>query len=244
VVGFNAIGAAAGFPPTVTVTRAVGTVLAQFTAYHPAFTGGVSATTAEIDGDLNTVEVVTGPGFGGGPHVRVFRVDKVTGAVGVLAEFMAYAPTFLGGVNVATGRVGNLATDAIVTGAGPGGGPHVRTFTVTTGGVQQLPGPLGSFLAYGAAFRGGVAVAVANVNGNPLDGDEVVTGAGPGGGPHVRVFGVGGSVFSEFLAFDPGSRTGIAVGPFLNGQLTVSALQGGEVGRFVFLSDGTAIRAF
>ncbi|MBI2469163.1 MAG: hypothetical protein HYV62_15325, partial [Candidatus Rokubacteria bacterium] len=50
----------------------------------------------------------------------------------------------------------------------------------------ELPAPLGSFFAYDAAFTGGVRVASCDLTGDTHA--EVITGAGPGGGPHVRVF--------------------------------------------------------
>src|SRR5262249_61718723 len=105
--------------------------------------------------------VVTGAGAGGGPHVRLFRVtDLATGTVVPIGPgFLAYDVGFTGGVSVAatTDGAGRLL---IVTGAGPGGGPHVRVFQVTdltTGAVTQLGG---GFLAYGLGFTGGVSVGV------------------------------------------------------------------------------------
>ncbi len=68
--------------------------------------------------------------------------------------------------------------------------------------------------AYEQQFRGGVRVATGDVNGDGVD--DVITGAGVGGGPRVRVFdGVTGNavsgVLGSFFAFDETSRTGIFV---------------------------------
>ncbi len=68
----------------------------------------------------------------------------------------------------------------IVTGAGEGGGSHLRVFDAATGAV------LFEFLVYDPAFTGGVRVAAADVNGDGVP--DVITAPGPGGGPHVRVF--------------------------------------------------------
>jgi len=53
---------------------------------------------------------------------------------------------------VATGDVDGSGLARIITGAGPGGGPHVRTFT-----PAAVPGL--SFFAYDPGFTGGVFVA-------------------------------------------------------------------------------------
>jgi hypothetical protein len=71
----------------------------------------------------------------------------------ILASFLAYDSGFLGGVRVATGEFDSVPGDDIITGAGPGAGPHFRTFN---GATQQ---PLSSFLAFDPTFAGGVYVA-------------------------------------------------------------------------------------
>jgi hypothetical protein len=75
-----------------------------------------------------------------------------------LNSFFAYTPTFRGGVRVAVGDVNNDGQTDIITGAGPGGGPHVKVFD------GQSNALLRSFLAYDPAFRGGVYVAAGDIN--------------------------------------------------------------------------------
>lgn len=97
----------------------------------------------------------------------------------------------------------------IVTGAGPGGGPHVRIFDAATG-VELF-----SFYAFDPAFAGGVRVAASDVNGDGVP--DVVVGAGPGGGPHVRVFDgaaiLAGSLLElhSFFAYDVVFHGGVHV---------------------------------
>ncbi len=117
-----------------------------------------------------------------------------------VASFFAYDPAFPGGVSVAAGDVTGDGVADIITGAGPGGGPHVRAFSLVGGVVTEVA----SFFAYDPAFPGGVSVAAGDVTGDGVA--EIITGAGPGGGPHVRAFSLAGGVVTEvasFFAYDP-----------------------------------------
>ncbi len=61
---------------------------------------------------------------------------------------------------------------------------------------------LGSFLAYDKNFRGGVNMAIGDVDNDGKN--ELVTGAASGG-PHVRIFDYAGRLKGQFMAFDPKS---------------------------------------
>src|SRR5205807_7051970 len=102
-----------------------------------------------------------------------------------------------------TGTVPAAAFDLIATGAGPGGGPQVV--------VSDSAGrPLFQFFAFDPAFTGGVRVAVGDVNGDGTP--DIICGAGPGGGPQVRV--IDGKTHQElgsFFAFDAGFTGGVYV---------------------------------
>jgi hypothetical protein len=95
-----------------------------------------------------------------------------------MREFMAYTPYFNGGVYVAGGDVNGDGKAEIITGAGPGGSPHVKVFSGADLAV------LDSFMTYDPYFNGGARVGyVPDQEGPGL----ILTSAGGGGGPQVRV---------------------------------------------------------
>ncbi|MFH1235866.1 MAG: VCBS repeat domain-containing M23 family metallopeptidase [Parcubacteria group bacterium] len=161
------------------------------------FRGGTSVAVGEIVPSRPGLEIVTGAGPGGGPHVKVYDAEG-----NLLNQFFPYPPGFRGGVDVATGDINGDGVDEIITGAGPGGGPHVRVMKRDGTVIRQ-------FFAYIETFRGGVRVAAADLNGDGKD--EVVTGAGPGGGPHVRIFDNKGNRTGQFFAYAETFRGGIDV---------------------------------
>jgi hypothetical protein len=162
-------------------------------------------TTCDVNGD-GFDEIVTGAGPGGGPHVNVWTL--ATGTVTNLASFYAYDSRFGGGAFVGCGDVDGDGLGDVVTGAGPGGAPHVRAFSLAAGSPVEIAG----FHAYDGGFTGGVRVAVGDIDGDGRG--DIVTGAGPGGGPHVRAFKLVGSTpveIASFFAYDPAFSGGVFV---------------------------------
>lgn len=173
--------------------------LDSFFAYDVNFSGGVRVAAGDVTGD-GTPDIITGAGPGGGPHVKVF--DGLSGDE--RESFLAFSPDFLGGVYVAAGDVNNDGFADVITGAGGEAAPHVRVFSGETGGE------LASFFAYSATFTGGVRVASGDVNGDGFS--DIVTGAGAGGGPHVKVFdGQSGVETASFFAYSPTFTGGVYV---------------------------------
>lgn len=201
------VAAGPGGPPLVRVMRfdATGAFLgdlASFMAYAPAFTGGVWVAAGDVDGD-GLADIITGADAGGGPHVRAF---SLAGGLHEVLGFYAFAPAFAGGVRVAAGDVDGSGRASMILGAGPGGGPHVRVLKWTGAALVELA----SFMAYDPRFPGGVHVAAGDVDGDTLA--DVITGAGAGGGPHVRVFtGSGADTGLGFMAYEASFSGAVAV---------------------------------
>jgi hypothetical protein len=151
------VGAGAGGAPLVKIFDLAGNLKKSWNAYTAAFRGGVNVAVGNVLGN-GSQNIVTGPGAGGGPHVRVFDGNGI-----VKQQFFAYAASFAGGVYVAAGDTLGLGRDQIITGVGFGGGPQIRVFD---GGAKDKV--VGSFFAYKTSSRAGVRVSAADVNNNGL----------------------------------------------------------------------------
>jgi uncharacterized repeat protein (TIGR01451 family) len=150
------VGTGPGGGPVVAVfDGATGAEIARFFAYDPGLRDGVFVGAGDVTGD-GRADVVTGPGPGGGPHVKVFD----WGTFALADSFFAFDPAFRGGVTVRAGDVDGDGLADIVTGAGPGGAPHVKVFSGRDLSVLQ------SFFAGNPADTGGVFVGVADLNGD------------------------------------------------------------------------------
>lgn len=114
----------AGGVPEVKIFSLGGDLEESFMAYGKNFRGGVNVAAFDLDGD-GRAEIITGPGLGGGPEVKIFSSDGTK-----RASFFAYDKSFHGGVNVTAGFFGAKNEPLIITGSGYGGG-HVRGFTST-----------------------------------------------------------------------------------------------------------------
>ncbi len=218
--GVIVAGSDGGGLPTVAVFDAItGGPKFSFNAYDPGFRGGVRVAAADVNRD-GVADIITGAGASGGPHVRVF--DGRTGAQlpGLIGSFFAFDPGFQGGIFVAGGDINGDGFADVIVGADAGAGPHVRVFSGANGALLR------SFFAYGPGFGGGVRVAAGDLNGDGRA--DIITGAGPSGGPHVKVFdGVSNAELASFFAYDPGFLGGIYVGAGdVNGDGIVDILTG------------------
>jgi hypothetical protein len=198
---YDARGAASG--------GGLGMVVAVLRPFGDHFKRGVRVAMGDVDGD-GQADVIVGAGRNGAPRVIVYDgAELLQGHAVALADFFAFDPAFRGGVFVAAGKLEAGAGLQVVVGAGAGGGSEVRVFRIAGGAATQIGGPLGSFFAYDPAFRGGVRVAAANFAG-PSGLDQVVTGTGHRGGPHVQIFSADGTSCG-FMAYDSAFIHGVYV---------------------------------
>jgi len=233
-----AVGADAGGGPRVRLLDSVDqTVILDFFAYEGTFTGGVRVGVGDFNAD-GVGDVVTAPGSGGGPLVKIF--DGKTGAV--LNSFFAFDATLTTGLNVAAADVtGDGAADVVV--APDFGGPAVvKVFDGKTGMEVR------SVQAFEPTFTGGVNVAAGDVNGDGKA--DIVAGAGFGGGPLVRTFdGGSGAELSAFFAYDQSFRNGVFVSAADltadgKSEIITGAGIGGGPHVNIFAANGTALSSF
>lgn len=131
-----------------------------------------------------------------GGRISITRQGKV------LKNFKAYSDTNPNNVSLAAGNLLGDYENELVVGAGKGNEPWVKIFNRQ--GIE-----LTRFYAFSKVFRGGVKVAVAD-----LDGDgkiEVIVTPGVGLNPEVRIFSVDGKLKNKFNVFQPSFHGGISV---------------------------------
>ncbi len=172
------------------------------------FAGAVRVATGDVTGD-GVPDLIAAAGPGGEPRVVVY-----SGADGSVAgQFLAFEPTFLGGLFVAAADFDGDGKAEIVLSPDEGGGPRVRVLAGADGSRS-----LADF--YGiddANFRGGARPGVGDVNGDRVP--DLIVAAGFGGGPRVAVFngaallaGQTVRLVDDFFAFEPALRNGTYVG--------------------------------
>ncbi|HNX11031.1 MAG TPA: putative glycoside hydrolase [bacterium] len=105
-------------------------------------------------------------------------------------------------ISMAVADLDNNGQAEILVGAFKGYAPQVQIFN-TQGKL------LGVFLAYDKNFKGGVNIASADMDGDGQK--DIITGAGTGGGPEVRVFDKRGKMLNKFMAYDKRFKGGVYV---------------------------------
>ena len=180
----------AGSDTVVRVHDGDGDALLATLAPFPGWTGDVSLTMGDVDGD-QILDLVAGKGPGGAPEVVVYSGAGTTGGApfaNVILSFLAFDEAFRGGVTVAAIDIdGNALADNVVVGSGPGIESTVNVYGST------LPSQLGAAPELFSTFSpypgssSGVAVAtglVDFVSGR----NSIVTAPGAGSPAQIKTF--------------------------------------------------------
>ncbi len=167
-----------GGGPHINIFNNEGEKYFGFFAFDSELSGGVNVTAGDVNGD-GQKEIIAGAGYGMEPKIRIF--DNYTN---LLTEFSVYEHGFTGGVNVLAADLNNDGTDEIIVAPAIDKEPLVRIYNFK--GEPQT-----EFLAYPAAFWGGVNLAKSDID---HDGSyEILTGSGFTGGAHLRIFNAQGT---------------------------------------------------
>ena len=199
-------------PRAVIYDGKTGAVLGSSLVFESTFTGGIFVATGDIDGD-GVADLIVSPDEGGGPRVRVFRrgdFDRV------IADFFGIDDeNFRGGARIAAGDLNADGRIDLIVAAGIGGGPRIAGFDGRSlvGGTPTKV--FNDFFAFEDTLRNGAFVSVGDLNGDGRD--DLITGAGPGGGPRVIAFNGTDlatnvqTFLANFFAGDIESRGGVRV---------------------------------
>ncbi len=118
-------------------------------------------------------------------------------------RFRPFGNNYRGAISITAGQTDRDTAWELILAPDGNSAPTVQ-ITDLKGGVRK------SWLAYEARFRGGVSIAIGDLNGDNLR--EIFTGTGTGGGPHVRSFKTDGVAWrGGFFAFASSERAGVRV---------------------------------
>lgn len=156
----------------------------------------LSLSAGDVDAD-GQEEMIVGAGAGEEPRVRV-----INSAGKVRQQFLAFDKSFRGGVNLAGADLDGDGKAEIIAVQASAGSGQVRIFN-NAGKLQK------QFLVDSKRWRGGLSVAVGNVDGQGTP--EIIVGYGQGSEPMIKIFSSSGRLTSAFLAYEKKFRGGVRV---------------------------------
>jgi len=163
-----------------------------FFAYDSSFRGNATILSTDIDHDGQTENIVAE-----GKKITIYDSNNKP-----RYSFLPYGGNYSGNINFALGDLDNNGFNEIVTGAAKGG-PHIRIFNHQ--GKLINPG----FFAFDKKSKGGVTVAIGDINGDGRK--EIIAGAGTNALPQIKTFTAQGKLLNTFLAYEKGFKGGVNV---------------------------------
>jgi len=231
---------------------------------------GQTITATATDPNGNTSEFSTGllmMGASGRTDPRVYpSLISINGSIGIVtltgvtlpsAPFQAAPgqtlavvtpfPAFTGEIHRAVGDLNGDGIPDVVYAPGSGMSPLIH---IVDGSSQAT---INNFYAFDPKFKGGIYVALADVNGDGIP--DLIVAEGAGGAPEVKVIDgtklsqiapntlvPASDLLADFYAFDPHFKGGVTVaGVDLNGDGHAEIITGAGTGSLVKIIDGTKL---
>ncbi len=217
------------------IDGATGDTLFQAFPFESAFVGGVFVAAGDMTGD-GVAELVVTPDEGGGPRVVIYNGGNNFSSL--VSYFAIDDPAFRGGVRPAVGDIDGDGFADLVVSAGFGGGPRISVWNGEKLGKLEFVNMINDFFAFEDTLRNGAFVSVGDANGDGIG--DLFVGAGPGGGPRVKLYdgrsllSVGGdraTVVANFFAGNEANRGGVKVAAKnLDGDKFIDLVTGGGKG--------------
>lgn len=194
------------------------TVRNGFFSYLPSFSGDQEILTIDINNDGQLENIISRNG-----KLEIYRQGKI------FKSFSPYGTKYKGKLTFAYDNnnliinAGNqiqifdlnfklLGIFSIVKSSNitmaAGGGKIIIGSSDPKLRIYNQKGKLeGEILAYDSKWRGGVNVAIGDVNNDGLN--EIITGPGKGSSPILKIFALDGKLLSQFMAFESNYKQGI-----------------------------------
>jgi len=187
-----------GASPEIRIYTEDGKLLKKFLAFESTYYGGVSLTAGDFDND-GIDELVVAPQGARKSEVRLF--DK---NFKLKKSWLAYAPNFFGGVNLASGDVNNDKKIEIVTAPADKGTSHIRIFTSNGSLVSQ-------FFAFNDRIVGGFKVTVADAYSSIKTEPYIIVAAGKNQAPYLHILTYKGDLIRRFAAYNTSFAGGVNI---------------------------------
>ncbi len=192
----------AGFEPLVKIFSREGKFIRSFLAYPASFKGGVSIAVGDVR-DEGGREIITAPGRGGVPQVKIFSRDGRK-----LNDFIVGNRYDASGLQLASGDLDanprRRQAELLISRMSGSG---------LVGAYDFRGGRRFQWQSYSATFSGNVKVLSADLNRDGFT--DIITVPESGGAPHVRIFDYRGRLVFSFYAFESSINHGLAATVFL-----------------------------